>query len=92
MKTIMATGDNGLTAIAVGKECGIINPEVPVFIGDVVTNNKGHQYVQWSNVDRAWKSVKEEDPPDLMEVMKSFNKTHEESEESSVPDGRWASY
>ena len=31
----MATGDNSLTAIAVGKECGIINSEVPVFLGDL---------------------------------------------------------
>jgi len=39
----MATGDNGLTAIAVGKECGIINNEVPVFLGDVITNIYGQQ-------------------------------------------------
>ena len=37
----MATGDNGLTAIAVGKECGIISNDVPVFLGDIIVNSNG---------------------------------------------------
>ena len=41
IKSIMATGDNGLTAIAVGKECGIISNDVPVFLGDVMINQQG---------------------------------------------------
>lgn len=34
VKTIMATGDNGLTAISVAKQCGIIGEDVPVFLGE----------------------------------------------------------
>jgi cation-transporting ATPase 13A2 len=31
----MATGDNVLTAISVGRECAIIDAETEVFLGDV---------------------------------------------------------
>ena len=30
----MATGDNVLTAIAVARECGILDPEIEVFLGE----------------------------------------------------------
>ena len=33
----MATGDNVLTAISVGRECNIIDAETEVFLGDVRT-------------------------------------------------------
>jgi cation-transporting ATPase 13A2 len=35
IRTIMATGDNVLTAISVGRECNIIEGEAEVFLGDV---------------------------------------------------------
>ncbi len=35
IRTIMATGDNVLTAISVGRECKIIYPTSEVFLGDV---------------------------------------------------------
>jgi cation-transporting P-type ATPase 13A2 len=35
IRTIMATGDNMLTAISVGRECNIIEKENPVYYGDV---------------------------------------------------------
>lgn len=35
IRTIMATGDNVLTAISVGRECTIIEGESEVFLGDV---------------------------------------------------------
>lgn len=31
----MATGDNVLTAISVGRECSIIDNEIEVFLGDI---------------------------------------------------------
>jgi len=31
----MATGDNVLTAISVGRECNIIDAETEVFLGDI---------------------------------------------------------
>ena len=34
-RTIMATGDNVLTAISVARECSIIDSEIEVFLGDV---------------------------------------------------------
>jgi cation-transporting P-type ATPase 13A2 len=35
IKTIMATGDNGLTALSVGKQCKIIRDDVPIFLGEL---------------------------------------------------------
>ena len=35
IRTIMATGDNVLTAISVGRECGIIDSTCEVFLGEV---------------------------------------------------------
>ncbi|CAG9316904.1 unnamed protein product [Blepharisma stoltei] len=34
--TVMATGDAVLTAISVAKECHIINPEIPVYLAEMV--------------------------------------------------------
>ena len=36
IRTIMATGDNTLTAISVGRECDILDNNQEVFFGDVV--------------------------------------------------------
>jgi magnesium-transporting ATPase (P-type) len=46
VKTVMATGDNVLTAIHVGRECGIINPENDVIYGDAFTID-GEEKVIW---------------------------------------------
>lgn len=42
----MATGDNGLTALSVGKQCGIIQPNIPIFLGELNENG-----VSWKNVE-----------------------------------------
>lgn len=42
----MATGDNGLTAISVAKQCGIIRDDIPVFLGEFE-----HGEVKWKNLD-----------------------------------------
>jgi len=39
IRTIMATGDNVLTAVSVGRECHIINPSIEVFLGDIAKIN-----------------------------------------------------
>jgi len=49
IRTIMATGDNVLTAVSVGRECNIIDAETEVFLGDV----KG----EGINERVAWKST-----------------------------------
>ena len=49
--TIMATGDNGLTAISVGRNCGIIDSEKTVFLAELVKNKQHSQVVKWLKVD-----------------------------------------
>jgi len=46
----MATGDNVLTAISVGRECNIIDSESEVFLGDV--RKEGDKEIVF------WKSTK----------------------------------
>ena len=47
IRTIMATGDNVLTAISVGRECNLIEPDHEVFLGDIVKTKAGQDVVQW---------------------------------------------
>lgn len=44
----MATGDNVLTAISVGRECTIIDSEVEVFLGDLKTKD-GVDSIVWKS-------------------------------------------
>ena len=50
IRTIMATGDNVLTAISVGRECNIIEADSEVFLGDI--RKEGDKEVVF------WKSTK----------------------------------
>jgi magnesium-transporting ATPase (P-type) len=43
----MATGDNVLTAISVGRECNLIEPDHEVFLGDLVYKKTGKNVMQW---------------------------------------------
>ena len=46
----MATGDNVLTAISVGRQCNIINAEAEVFLGDVKRDKAtGLEFVYWKS-------------------------------------------
>eukprot|EP00826_Nyctotherus_ovalis_P049293 TRINITY_DN593_c0_g3_i1.p1 TRINITY_DN593_c0_g3~~TRINITY_DN593_c0_g3_i1.p1 ORF type:complete len:439 (+),score=57.35 TRINITY_DN593_c0_g3_i1:188-1318(+) len=47
IRSIMVTGDNGFTAIAVAKECGIIRPESKVYLGDLKVTN-GIKSITWT--------------------------------------------
>jgi cation-transporting ATPase 13A2 len=49
IRTIMATGDNILTAVHVGRECGIIDKETDLCFGDVVKEN-GVDTIIWQEV------------------------------------------
>ena len=40
VNTIMATGDNVLTAISVAAQCGIINRKRQTFLGDLQIDNQ----------------------------------------------------
>ena len=48
IRTIMATGDNVLTAISVGRECNIIDAEAEVFLGDLRKEN-GYSTIFWKS-------------------------------------------
>lgn len=52
IRTIMATGDNVLTAISVGRQCNIVDAETEVFLGDVVKRHDREEVM--------WKSTKNE--------------------------------
>ena len=45
----MATGDNVLTAISVARQCKILDPEKPVYLGEIVTNDQGLSSIQWKS-------------------------------------------
>jgi cation-transporting ATPase 13A3/4/5 len=48
IRTIMATGDNVLTAVSVGRECSIIDPETEVFLGDM-KGSGSEEKVYWKS-------------------------------------------
>lgn len=52
IKTIMATGDNPLTAISVARECGIVDSSLPVYLGELVTLKNGDKMLTWTNVEK----------------------------------------
>jgi cation-transporting ATPase 13A2 len=52
IRTIMATGDNVLTAISVGRECNIIDSSSEVFLGDV-KKEAGKEVVFWKSTTTA---------------------------------------
>ena len=49
VRTMMATGDNVLTAISVARQCGILDPTHEVFLGEVAQNSQGIEYVKWTS-------------------------------------------
>jgi len=57
VRTVMATGDNVLTAISVARQCNILDSQQEVWLGDLAHVPGGPQYVEWKstmpNVDDA---------------------------------------
>ncbi len=49
IRTIMATGDNVLTAISVGRECNIIEADAEVFLGDMIRSPDGTEKIAWKS-------------------------------------------
>ena len=45
--TIMATGDNGLTGVAVGRKCGIIDANRTVYLAERVKDKHGKFSIKW---------------------------------------------
>jgi cation-transporting ATPase 13A3/4/5 len=48
IRTVMATGDNVLTAVSVGRECSLIDNETEVFLGDLRHEN-GEDKLYWKS-------------------------------------------
>jgi len=57
ISVIMITGDNVHTAIAVGRKCGILDPEKPVAIGDMDEDSN----IVWTDVDNPSKTYHAKD-------------------------------
>ena len=49
VRSIMATGDNALTAVAVARECGLIPRDAHVFLGDTVKKSNGKDKIVWKS-------------------------------------------
>ena len=49
--TIMATGDNGLTGISVGRNCGIINSKKDVYLAERINLPNGDKILKWLKID-----------------------------------------
>ena len=50
VRTIMATGDNILTAISVARKCGIVEPHKEIMLGDIeVDQDTGISQLKWSS-------------------------------------------
>lgn len=58
IRTIMATGDNALTAISVARDCSIIESESEVFLAD--TKNEGDkEIIVWKSTKTSRHTLKE---------------------------------
>lgn len=50
IRTIMATGDNVLTAISVARQCSILNQENEVFLGELIKDSQnGLERIEWTS-------------------------------------------
>mmetsp|Transcript_27276 Transcript_27276/g.31444 ORF Transcript_27276/g.31444 Transcript_27276/m.31444 type:complete len:91 (+) Transcript_27276:52-324(+) len=47
----MATGDNGLTAISVGRHCGIIDSKKTVYLAELLRGDHGHNQLKWVRIE-----------------------------------------
>ena len=92
IRTIMATGDNVLTAISVGRECGIIDGSVEVYLGEAREDNHVVTGVSWKST-RNGRQVLNRDTltPDnnegngiTMAMRKSTMQKHESSVEADL--------
>lgn len=52
IKSIMATGDHGLTAISVAKKCKIIDHKLPCYFGDVA-KTENEPFLVWTLIDHS---------------------------------------
>jgi cation-transporting ATPase 13A3/4/5 len=51
VKTVMATGDNILTAVSVARQCHIANKSIEAWIGELMTDKSTKKVVWRSSID-----------------------------------------
>ena len=50
IRTVMATGDNVLTAISVARQCKMLDPAKPVYLGEVVMRGN-EKTIVWNRTE-----------------------------------------
>lgn len=81
--TIMATGDNGLTAVSVGRECGIINSHKIAYIAELSDNCIDGEAIIWTKIDIAKSGIHHTDQKDNQELPDDLNNQREVLKKSS---------
>mmetsp|Transcript_38181 Transcript_38181/g.36539 ORF Transcript_38181/g.36539 Transcript_38181/m.36539 type:complete len:199 (+) Transcript_38181:1276-1872(+) len=84
VRTVMATGDNILTAIAVGKECAIIDKEATVFLGDVKSQD-GVERVVWKCTSKSETRLNEETlEPEFLDDRRGGRKSEHQRKKDTL--------
>lgn len=52
IRTVMATGDNLLTAASVAKKCNILQNTDLMYLGDIFTDQSGKKTIEWKKVSK----------------------------------------
>lgn len=81
--TIMATGDNGLTAVSVGREWDIINSHKIAYIAELSDNNTDGETIIWTKIDIAKSGIHHTDQKDNQELPDDLNNQREVLKKSS---------
>lgn len=79
INTLMATGDNGLTAVSVARECGIITCEKVAYLAELSTTEEGQSKIVWTFID-----VPKNDLDKIGSNSLGSSGTTDKSEESSL--------
>ncbi|DAZ98785.1 TPA: hypothetical protein N0F65_004001 [Lagenidium giganteum] len=52
IRSVMVTGDHPMTACHVARKCGMISPDIPLLLGDIVAQGEnGTKMMLWKNID-----------------------------------------
>ena len=53
VRTIMATGDNVLTAVSVAGQCGIVDAQKQVWLGDLAEDDQTREkFIMWQSLNQ----------------------------------------
>ena len=51
VRSVIVSGDNPLTCISVGKECGIVESGMKLFVSTIITDEYGRKRIEWIDTD-----------------------------------------